>query len=175
MTATSVVSLGCGTNYRADRDDWPAIFEKVLAGLDRRSRPRQLREPGALLTAGRRRARALGLLRIAAGLVFLAFGIGKFTSHASELASFKSYGLPFPEVFVYAIGVLEVAGGALLVLGLHARLVALPLAGDMVGAIAVSGVAKGEVVSLTLAPALLVVLCLVMAYDPPGGGASPGR
>jgi putative oxidoreductase len=110
-----------------------------------------------------------------AGLVFLAFGIGKFTSHASELASFKSYGLPFPEVFVYAIGLLEVVGGALLVLGLHARLVALPLAGDMVGAIAVSGIAKDELVSLTLAPALLVVMCLVMAYGSRGGAASPGR
>jgi putative oxidoreductase len=127
-----------------------------------RGLPLRLREPGAPLTAALRRARALDLLRIAAGIVFLAFGIGKFTSHASELASFRSYGLPFPEVFVYAIGVLEVVGGALLVLGLYARLVALPLAGDMVGAIAVSGIAKGEIVSLTLAPALLVVMCLVM-------------
>lgn len=117
----------------------------------------------------------MGLLRVAAGLVFVGFGIGKFTSHASELASFKSYGLPFPEAFVYVIGVLEVVGGALLVLGLHARLAALPLAGDMVGAIAVSGIAKGELVSLTLAPVLLVVMCLVMAYDSPAGAASPDR
>jgi putative oxidoreductase len=112
---------------------------------------------------------------VAAGVVFLAFGIGKFTSHASELASFKSYGLPFPEVFVYAIGVLEVVGGALLVLGVLTRLVALALAGDMVGAIAVSGIAKGEIISLTLAPALLVTMCLLMAYGSRGAGASSGR
>jgi hypothetical protein len=42
-------------------------------------------------------------------------------------------------------------------------------------AIAVSGIAKGELVSLTLAPALLVVMCLVMAYDSPAGAASPDR
>jgi putative oxidoreductase len=110
--------------------------------------------------------RILAAIRIAAGIVFLAFGIGKFTSHASELASFKSYGLPAPEVFVYAIGVLEILGGALLVLGLLTRLTALALAGDMVGAITVSGLAKGEVISLTLAPALLVTMGLLLAYGP---------
>ena len=118
---------------------------------------------------------ALAAVRVAAGVVFLAFGIGKFTSHASELESFKSYGLPAPEVFVYAVGVLEVAGGALLVFGLLTRLVALALAGDMVGAIVVSGIAKGEIISLTLAPALLAAMCLLMAYRPRGGGASPDR
>jgi putative oxidoreductase len=118
----------------------------------------RLPEPGAPLT--------LAAVRVAAGLVFLAFGIGKFTSHASELASFKSYGLPAPEVFAYAIGVLEIVGGALLVLGLFTRLVALALAGDMVGAIVVSGLAKGEIISLTLAPALLVAMGVLVARGP---------
>jgi putative oxidoreductase len=99
-------------------------------------------------------------------VVFIVFGIGKFTAHESELASFRSYGLPFPEAFVYAIGVLEVAGGALLVLGLLTRLTALALAGDMVGAIVVSGLAKGEIVSLTLAPALLVAMCVLVRWGP---------
>ena len=98
--------------------------------------------------------------------MFLAFGIGKFPAHASELASFKSYDLPAPEVFVYAIGVLEIAGGVLLVLGLFTRLTALALAGDMVGAIVVSGLAKGEIISLTLAPALLVAMGVLMARGP---------
>jgi putative oxidoreductase len=106
--------------------------------------------------------------RLVGGAVFVAFGVGKFTSHASELASFESYGLPAPEAFVYAIGVIEIVGGALLIAGLATRLAALVLAGDMVGAIVVSGIAKGEMVSLTVAPAELV-LCLFLLWT--GAGA----
>jgi putative oxidoreductase len=94
--------------------------------------------------------------------VFVAFGAGKFVNHASELASFKTYGLPAPEVFVIVIGAIELIGGACLIVGILTRPAALVLAGDMVGAIIVSGVAKGEVISLTLAPAeLLAMLVLV--------------
>ena len=55
---------------------------------------------------------------------------------------------------------LEIAGALLLFAGVAVRLAALVLAGDMVGAIVVSGLGEGEVISLTLAPALL----LAMAY-----------
>jgi putative oxidoreductase len=96
--------------------------------------------------------------RVAAGLVFVIFGIGKFTSHGSEVDSFKTYGLPSPDAFVSVIGVIEIAGGALLLAGLAIRLVALILAGNMVGAIVVSGIGQGEPISLTLAPALLVAM-----------------
>ncbi|MEA2387762.1 MAG: hypothetical protein QOG41_535, partial [Thermoleophilaceae bacterium] len=70
-----------------------------------------------------------------------------------------------PDAFVYAIGVLEIAGGLLLVAGLLVSLVALALAGDMVGAIIVSGIKQGEAISLTLAPALLVVMLLLLWAD----------
>ena len=110
----------------------------------------------------------LTLARIAAGVVFLVFGIGKFSAHESEVESFDKYGLPSPDAFVYAIGVLEIAGGALLALGLLTRLVALVMAGDMVAAIALSGIKEGEVISLTLAPALLVIMVVLM-------WAGPGR
>jgi len=49
--------------------------------------------------------------------VFVVFGVGKFTNHASELASFHQYGLPAPDAFVYVIGVVELVGGVLLILG----------------------------------------------------------
>ena len=45
------------------------------------------------------------------------FGIGKFVNHTSELASFKSYGLPAPEAFVVVIGLIELVGGLLLMTG----------------------------------------------------------
>ena len=107
-----------------------------------------------------------GTARIAAGLVFLGFGIAKFVNHAVEVDSFETYGLPTPDAFVYAIGAIEVVGGVLLITGFGARLAALVLAGDMVGAIAVSGIKEGEPISLTLAPVLLVIMLVVLRAGP---------
>ena len=90
------------------------------------------------------RARALLALRVMSGGVFVVFGVGKFVNHAAELASFKSYGLPVPGLFVIAVGVIELVGGALLIFGRFLRPTALVLAGDMIGAIIISGVAKGR-------------------------------
>jgi putative oxidoreductase len=122
------------------------------------------------------RDRALLLLRVAAGGVFVAFGAGKFVNHGSELASFKTYGLPAPEAFVIVIGVIELIGGLLLIAGVLTRFAALVLAGDMIGAIIVSGIQKGEVVSLTVAPAELIAM-LVLLWTGPGAvsvRSSPG-
>jgi putative oxidoreductase len=107
------------------------------------------------------------VLRLLSGAVFVVFGMGKFVNHGSELASFKTYGLPAPETFVVMIGVIELVGGLLLIGGLLTRPTAVVLAGDMVGAIVVSGVAKGELISLTLAPAELVAM-LVLVWMGPG-------
>jgi putative oxidoreductase len=96
------------------------------------------------------------LVRLASGLIFVGFGAAKFLNHGPEVDSFDSYGLPSPDAFVYAIGAIEVVGGAMLLLGRGTRLAALVLAGDMVGAIVVSGIKEGEPISLTLAPALLI-------------------
>jgi putative oxidoreductase len=129
-----------------------------------------------LLLASRvegRAAVAVALARVAAGVVFVIFGIGKFSQHATEVDSFRTYGLPSPDAFVYAIGVLEVAGGLMLIAGLLTRLAALALAGDMVGAVVVSGIKEGEIISLTLAPALLVTM-LVLLWTGPGARAVDG-
>jgi uncharacterized membrane protein YphA (DoxX/SURF4 family) len=101
-------------------------------------------------------------IRWSAAAVFVAFGAGKFINHASELASFRHYALPAPEVFVYLIGVLEVVGGLLLASGRLVRLAALALAADMVGAIVVSGIGRGEYISLTLAPPLLLAMIFLI-------------
>jgi putative oxidoreductase len=94
--------------------------------------------------------------------VFVVFGLGKFVDHASELSSFRSYGLPAPEAFVIAVGLIELIGGLLLLAGVYVRAAAVVLAGDMVGAIVVSGIAKGEPVSLTLAPVELAAMLVLM-------------
>jgi putative oxidoreductase len=122
-----------------------------------------------LLLAGPRDGRpatAALVVRVLAGLVFISFGVGKFSHHADEVASFIEYGLPSPDAFVYAIGVLELAGGLMLVLGLGTRVAAFLLACDMVGAIAVSGIPLGEWVSLTVAPVELVACLYVLRVGP---------
>jgi putative oxidoreductase len=98
------------------------------------------------------------VLRVTAGAILIGFGQSKFAHHAKEARAFDRYGLPVPEVFTYAIGSVELVGGLLLVLGLATRLVALALAGNMVGAIATGGRVDGGFVNLGLAPMLLVVM-----------------
>jgi putative oxidoreductase len=118
---------------------------------------------------------ALLLLRLSSGGVFAAFGLGKFINHGSELASFMAYGLPEPGVFVVIIGVIELVGGILLVVGLRTRPAALVLAGDMIGAIVVSGIARGEMISLTLAPAQLVAMLVLLWTGPGAYSLRPSR
>ena len=112
------------------------------------------------------------LIRVAAGLVFVAFSFGKFVRHAEEASAFDRYGLPWPSLFTYAIGVTELVCGVLLVLGIAPRLVALVLAGNMIGAISTAGRIDGGPIHLGLAPLLLVgMLFLVWA----GPGRRPVR
>jgi putative oxidoreductase len=112
--------------------------------------------------------------RVVGGVIFVVFGFGKFVNHTTEVDSFRDYGLPSPDAFVYAIGVIEIVGGLLLVLGLLTRLAALVLAGDMVGAIIASGINKGEPISLSLAPAELLA-CLYLLWIGPGSRALDRR
>jgi len=115
-------------------------------------------------------------VRWLSGAIFVVFGIGKFSDHSHEVASFESYGLPAPDTFVYLIGLLEVGAGLLLLAGVLTRLAALALAADMVGAIVVSGIGEGEVVpSLTLAPALLIAMLYLVAVGPGGATWSARR
>ena len=112
-------------------------------------------------------ARWAAPVRWVCGAVFVLFGAGKFLDHAHEVESFDAYGLPSPDAFVYLIGVVEIGGGLLLAAGLLTRLAALALAGDMVGAIAVSGIGQGEAVpSLTLAPVLLAAMAFLIWVGP---------
>lgn len=124
---------------------------------------------GRLLIAGPSvgpQATVVWLARLAAAAVFAIFGVAKFTDHAAEVASFESYGLPAPDAFVYAIGVLEIGGAVLLAVGLLTRLAALMLAGDMIAALIIAGIGEGELISLTIAPALLMVMLFVLKAGP---------
>ena len=97
--------------------------------------------------------------------VFVVFGADEFVNHARNARSFGLYGLPDPSAFSYAIGSLEIVGALALLSGIALLPAAVVLAGDMVGAIVVSGIALGELVSLTLAPAMLVAMLTLIARE----------
>jgi uncharacterized membrane protein YphA (DoxX/SURF4 family) len=113
-----------------------------------------------------RRDRAAGRVAVITGVIFVAAGLVKFVFHAWELKAFRAFGLPWPDVLEVFVGVLEIAGGALLI----ARSLVVPvsalLAATMVVAIGASGVGHGDVIpSLTLAPVLLGSLVWLTAHS----------
>ncbi len=80
---------------------------------------------------------AVLLVRIAVGGVFLSEGIQKFLfPGALGVGRFVKIGIPAPQVMAPFVGVVEILGGLLLVVGLLARLAAVPLIVDMLVAIA---------------------------------------
>jgi uncharacterized membrane protein YphA (DoxX/SURF4 family) len=94
-----------------------------------------------------------------------------FRSHAT--ARKETSALPAPDAVVSLVGAREVAFGLLLVIGLLTQLAALALAADMTGAIVISGRGRWELISLTLAPLLLVAMISVIRCG--ADSWSPGR
>jgi uncharacterized membrane protein YphA (DoxX/SURF4 family) len=103
--------------------------------------------------------------RVVPAGVFFVFGADEFVNHGRNTRSFTLYGLPDPSAFSYAIGSLEIVGALALLSGIALLPAAVALAGDMVGAIVVSGIGRGELVSLTLAPAMLVAMLTLIARE----------
>jgi uncharacterized membrane protein YphA (DoxX/SURF4 family) len=111
-----------------------------------------------------RRDPAATRVAILTGAVFIPAGLVKFAFHHWELHAFQSFGLPWPSALEILAGVLEVAGGMLLILRLGIVPVALLLAATMAVAIGSSGIGHGDVIpSLTLAPALLLALLFLLS------------
>jgi uncharacterized membrane protein YphA (DoxX/SURF4 family) len=67
-----------------------------------------------------------------AGSVFLWEGILKFVYANQGVGRFTKLGMPFPALTANFVGVLEIVGGVLLLLGLATRVIALPLMIEMV-------------------------------------------
>ena len=101
-------------------------------------------------------------IRVIAGVLFISFSTGKFVDHMNEAMDFKHYGVPVAEIAVYIVGVIELVGGLLLVVGLFTRLAALILAFNMVGAIATAGLVDGGSFHLGVAPTLLAAMLFLL-------------
>jgi putative oxidoreductase len=104
------------------------------------------------------------LVRLLAGVTFAIAGTPKFFAHGWETGHFRTYGLPWPDAFVYLIGVIEILGGLALIADVAVRPVSVLLGAIMIGAIVTSGIGQGEwIPSLTLAPALLIACVYLSA------------
>ena len=106
------------------------------------------------------------VIRVAAGGFFVAVSLGKFFEHASETHDFDRYGVPFPATAVIVVGIVELLGGVALIAGLETRISAAALAADMVGAIATAGRVEGGTFNLGIAPALLILMLIVLWTGP---------
>ncbi len=71
------------------------------------------------------------VLRLVWGWQFLVTGLGKLENHARVADFFTSLGIPMPGLNAWFIGGLELVGGALLLLGLFSRPIALLLTCNM--------------------------------------------
>jgi uncharacterized membrane protein YphA (DoxX/SURF4 family) len=119
-----------------------------------------------------------GRVAVAAGAIFVVAGLVKFVFHHWELHAFRSFGLPWPSALEIFAGVLETAGGVLLMVRRAVAPTAVLLAITMIVAIVSSGIGHGDVIpSLTLAPALLLAMLYLLAggLRPPGGRRASAR
>jgi len=84
------------------------------------------------------------VLRVALAALFIPSGLGKFVNHDAYTERFErwGFGAAAGEVAIL-VGVVEVACGLMLLLGVVPRLAALVLAGDMVGALVTAGRVDG--------------------------------
>ena len=89
-----------------------------------------------------RAAAATVLIRLMVGWVFLSEGIQKFLfPDALGVARFAKIGIPAPHFFAPFVGGVEIVCGAMLILGLMARLAAVPLLIDISVAIITTKIA----------------------------------
>lgn len=88
---------------------------------------------------------ALLILRVAIGAVFIAHGAQKVFVYgfAGTSASFADMGVPLADVAGPVVGLLELIGGILIVLGLATRVVAAALAVDMLVAMVLVHLSSG--------------------------------
>jgi len=104
-------------------------------------------------------------LELLTGAVFVIAGLPKFVAFDWELDAFRRFGLPVPQAWVIAAGLMEIIGGILLLTHRRVREASSLLAITMAIAVYSSGILEGDVIpSLTLAPVLLAATTFLASH-----------
>jgi putative oxidoreductase len=120
---------------------------------------------------------AFTIFRVVVGGVFLAHGIQKFFMYGLHgvAGAFASMGLPAPAVTSVLVAVVELLGGAALILGFLTRWAAALNGFDMVVAILLVHLKNGFFNPMGVEfPLTLLAACVVIAIHGPGAGSVDG-
>lgn len=105
---------------------------------------------------------AVGIVvRVFVAVIFVGSGGVKLIMYSDQLGLFIEWGVPFPEVMVVVVGVVEVGTGAAVFFGFLARVGACVLAAVMVAAFLTAGPNGLNIFSF--------FLCVVLGVNGPGG------
>jgi putative oxidoreductase len=87
----------------------------------------------------------LMILRVVLGIAFLIHGWSKFSGGVDGVAGFfTSLNIPAPSLVAYIVSIVELAGGALLIVGFLTQLASILLVLDMLGAILFAFLMRGQ-------------------------------
>src|SRR5713101_9801491 len=120
---------------------------------------------------------AFSIFRVAVGGVFLAHGIQKFFMYGLHgvAGAFASMGVPAPAVTSALVAVVELLGGAALILGFLTRWAAALNGFDMVVAILLVHLKNGFFNPMGFEyPLTLLAACIALTVIGPGAGSADG-
>ena len=109
----------------------------------------------------------LGVVRLVTGVFLVGVGIGKFTDRANEIADFRHYGVPLPDVAVSLAGVVEIAGGVCVIVGFLVRPAAAVVALNLLVALLTAGVTDGGTFHLVVGPLVMVAMIVLVVTGSP--------
>ncbi len=116
----------------------------------------------------------LFLIRLYWGWGFFQAGWGKFGKMDEVIGFFTTLNIPMPEILAYTVATVETVGGLLLLLGLAARVIAMPLIVIMVTALftahaeATYNIFNDAKTFFEQAPVLFLYACLLVLIFGPG-------
>ena len=109
----------------------------------------------------------LGVVRLVTGVFLVGVGIGKFTDRANEIADFRHYGVPLPDVAVSLAGVVEIAGGVCVIVGFLVRPAAAVVALNLLVALLTAGLTDGGTFHLVVGPVVMVAMVVLVVTGAP--------
>lgn len=111
---------------------------------------------------------AVFLLRLVWGIVFIVHGVQKLADINKAVDSFAHLGIPQPAIAAPALGLFEIIGGAILILGFSwvTRLLALMLAAEMIAILVKVRYSLGLVSGYELDVVLLTGLVAIALLGP---------